>query len=65
MLYLDLQLSKYPEIVISGRMSKAWATQNFTFITISSIDITMIHYPFYKLQLQKHRQYNHSDNTKR
>ena len=64
MLHLDLQLSTYPEIIISWRMSKP-RRPKITFITISSIDITMIHYPIYNLKLQKHREYNHSDNTKR
>ena len=63
MLRLNLQLSTYPEIAINWRMSKTWATQNF--IIILGIDITMIHYPVYKLNLQKHRDHNHSDNPKR
>jgi len=46
-------------------MSKTWATKIFTFITISGTDITMIHYPVYTLNLQHHRDHNHSDNPKR
>ena len=63
MLRLNLQLSTYPKIAINWRMSKTWATQNF--IIILGIDITMIHYPVYKLNLQKYCDHNHSGNPKR